>query len=188
MPTIWLIFSVVLTSYAKYDCETEWIAFEPTNSKYKRDCITSPSIGSKRLANFHQAESKCQEMNAHLVSIHSEEENEFVLKLIGIDGQYHTWIGLHRTEDRKGWRWTDDTPVDFTKWAPDQPDDGGTIYTALFNKEDCGHIYNVVGGRPLRTDKQWDDALCTWDGIFICKRRMIEMEKNAIPRGAMEKL
>ncbi|KIH61014.1 hypothetical protein ANCDUO_08722 [Ancylostoma duodenale] len=117
MPTIWLIFSVVLTSYAKYDCETEWIAFEPTNSKYKRDCITSPSIGSKRLANFHQAE-----------------------KLIGIDGQYHTWIGLHRTEDRKGWRWTDDTPVDFTKWAPDQPDDGGTIYTALFNKEDCGHV------------------------------------------------
>ncbi|KIH65062.1 lectin C-type domain protein [Ancylostoma duodenale] len=81
-------------------------------------------------------------MGGHLVSIHSEEENDFVADIIGHDKKFHTWIGLQRTEDHDVWRWTDGSAVNFTAWYTNQPD-GSPAY-----KHNCGHAITQAQRPP----------------------------------------
>ncbi|RCN42650.1 lectin C-type domain protein [Ancylostoma caninum] len=132
---------------------------------FQWDCAKPISLGGSKRANFYEAEGKCQEMNGHLVSIHSEEENDFVIDLIGSDIQYHTWIGLQRSENHSVWKWTDASEVNYLKWDTGEPDGRPG------QKYDCGHIYNFVEGRPLITDKKWNDADCYWSEHYVCKKK-----------------
>ncbi|KAL6734172.1 lectin C-type domain protein [Ancylostoma duodenale] len=165
MYAIGIIFSAIRILYAEYECETEWITFNVTGYQYKWDCVKPISLGSGKGANFYEAEGKCQEMKGHLVSIHNDEENDFVADLIGSDKEYHTWIGLQRTENRSVWRWTDGSEMDFSKWDIDQPDGSPN------DKDNCAHIYNVIRGEPLDREKKWNDALCYWSEYYVCKKR-----------------
>ncbi len=65
-----------------------------------------------------RAESVCAEMGGHLVSIESQEEQDFVNGILGSKDNY--WIGLVR--DGSSWRWTDGTEFSFTQWDDNQPD------------------------------------------------------------------
>ncbi|RCN42048.1 lectin C-type domain protein [Ancylostoma caninum] len=134
MFAIWIIFSAIRILYADYECLTEWVTFNVTGYQYKWDCAKPISLGGSKRANFYEAEGKCQEMNGHLVSIHSEEENDFVIDLIGHDIQYHTWIGLQRSENHSVWKWTDASEVNYLKWDTGEPDGRPG------QKYDCGHV------------------------------------------------
>nr|XP_054771100.1 echinoidin-like [Lytechinus pictus] len=78
----------------------------------------------------------------HLVSIHSEEEQNFVSTFFGDSAKEassysHMWIGLHDVATEGGYQWTDDTPMDFTKWGSTEPNDYGTGEDwAFLNSED----------------------------------------------------
>ncbi|KAE9549451.1 hypothetical protein FO519_007345 [Halicephalobus sp. NKZ332] len=75
---------------------------------------------------FDNAEAYCKTRGGHLASIHSEEENEFVIEISksGIILGMFNWtlspvrIGLyHLSTDPVGtWHWTDGTAVDYSKW------------------------------------------------------------------------
>ena len=56
------------------------------------------------------AEQKCKNIGGHLVSIHSQEDNQIVKDMVGKDT--HAWIGLHRgTVQNKSWVWYDGTEL-----------------------------------------------------------------------------
>ncbi|XP_031568347.1 delta-like protein C [Actinia tenebrosa] len=61
---------------------------------------------------WNDAESRCVSEGGHLVSIHSESENEAVVNLIGME----FWIGLSDTETEGTYKWTDGTQFDFNKF------------------------------------------------------------------------
>ncbi|XP_041936044.1 lymphocyte antigen 75 isoform X1 [Alosa sapidissima] len=64
----------------------------------------------------------CKELDssAHLLSIKSEVENDFISKYIRDNPHItsHVWLGLE--SDTKNLRWMDDSKVDFFKWNKDQ--------------------------------------------------------------------
>ncbi|XP_063967633.1 echinoidin-like [Lytechinus pictus] len=96
----------------------------------------------------------------HLVSIHSEEEQNFVSTVFR-DKRLKTaptamWLGLHDTSTEGEFEWTDGTPMDFTKWSPGQPDNWRTL-------EDCGQMRSDYG------NNLWNDAGCQNVPYFICK-------------------
>ena len=65
-----------------------------------------------------KAEKECVERGGHLVSIHSQEENNRVQETM--ENSARVWIGLkRRTGSNSAWVWWDKTEVDFGEWNPD---------------------------------------------------------------------
>lgn len=90
-------------------------------------------INSKPLKGWKEAEKYCQQMyGGHLPSIHSLEEQEFLMNNVSKNCSNCTpfgfWVGGNNYGNPKNWRWSDGTATDFipqvTKhkgWFP-QPD------------------------------------------------------------------
>ncbi|KAE9546715.1 hypothetical protein FO519_010073, partial [Halicephalobus sp. NKZ332] len=97
-------------------CDPDWSLFTGTQMCYKTVI--------NRLS-FDDAEKSCQSNGGHLVSIHSEAENEFVINIaasgITTDNEALTdiYIGLYRdTTDPVGtMHWTDGTSVNYSTWT-----------------------------------------------------------------------
>ncbi|CAJ0952942.1 unnamed protein product, partial [Mesorhabditis belari] len=72
---------------------------------------------------FDEAEAYCASRKSHLVSIHSQEEHDFVWKLAKPVSSYGWfWIGLKRNPDKKNaFEWTDGSSLDFTNWEEREP-------------------------------------------------------------------
>ncbi|CAJ0952947.1 unnamed protein product, partial [Mesorhabditis belari] len=92
-----------------------WLYLEETVSWYK--------FIDQRMT-FDEAEAYCGGRKSHLVSIHSQEENDFVWKLpknVGSESLF--WIGLKRNWNKENaFEWTDGSSVDFTNWKGRWPD------------------------------------------------------------------
>ncbi|EPB72939.1 lectin C-type domain protein [Ancylostoma ceylanicum] len=77
--------------------------------------------------NFDDAENRCRQNGAHLVSIHNEVENQLVHNLTSSGHSVMCWegyvyIGFKKNFQTGDWYWTDGSKVDYTKWAPRLPD------------------------------------------------------------------
>ena len=98
---------------------------------------------------------KCNTNNyqAHLVSIHSEEEHQFV---VGLDGGF-PWLGGRRDPGKgNNFVWSDGTPWDYSNWDQGQPDDYN-------GNEDCAHLWEHNG-------ITWNDRPCSHVRTFVCKK------------------
>ncbi|EPB80772.1 lectin C-type domain protein [Ancylostoma ceylanicum] len=105
----------------------------------------------------------------HLVSIHSEEENNFVRKLAG-DNNYKgaAWIGLTRNgTESDDWKWTDGSKVDFEKWYWYQP----SGCCGRFDPLRCASIYLDSQWTAKHPKPYWQSSGCNLVmHIFVCKR------------------
>ncbi|CAE7556648.1 MRC1 [Symbiodinium sp. CCMP2592] len=91
----------------KAPCEAGWEVFE-------YGCY-------KRLDwhwDFHTASERCLELDAHLVSIGTVEEQRFVQKLCGAR---MCWLGLSEHPETEEWFWTDNSHLGFQNWARGEP-------------------------------------------------------------------
>ncbi|CAJ0952966.1 unnamed protein product, partial [Mesorhabditis belari] len=102
---------------------------------------------------FDEAAAYCASRKIHLVSIHSQEENDFVEKLaktVYSDASF--WIGLKRNPDKgNAFEWTDGSSVDFTNWDEEEP-----------RSETHADLWSGDG--------KWGTSHPTFQYHFICKR------------------
>ena len=80
------------------DCDPGWIGH--LSRCYKVSRVSS---------SWRMAWDTCRHQGAHLVSIHSDEENDLIQNL----GRQNCWIGARRKKNRRHWRWSDRTPWDY---------------------------------------------------------------------------
>ncbi|CAO2606508.1 C-type lectin domain family 4 member A [Lemmus lemmus] len=73
-------------------------------------------------ASWSKSEEKCSSMGAHLMVVHSKEEQDFITKILNIRASY--FIGLSDPGHRQ-WRWVDQTPYNesATFWHSGEPND-----------------------------------------------------------------
>uniref|UniRef100_A0A8C8TTP9 C-type lectin domain-containing protein n=1 Tax=Peromyscus maniculatus bairdii TaxID=230844 RepID=A0A8C8TTP9_PERMB len=94
-------------------------------------------------ASWSESEEKCSSMGAHLMVIHSEEEEDFITKILIPKAAYY--IGLSDAGHRQ-WRWVDQTPYNesATFWHPGEPN---------YGHEQCITVNH-------RYSWGWNDVLC----------------------------
>ena len=78
----------------------------------------------KERKTWHQAEKSCASFGGHLTSIHSREEEQFIVDHVVKQTSSYLWIGGSDEAVEGAWKWTDGSPVDFlqlghqrTKWC-----------------------------------------------------------------------
>ncbi|KAK7799942.1 hypothetical protein U0070_012033 [Myodes glareolus] len=112
---------------------------------------------STNSASWNKSEEKCSSMGAHLMVIHSREEQDFITKILRRDAAY--FIGLSDPGHRQ-WQWVDQTPYNksTTFWHPGEPSS---------DREQCvilTHPYSKWG---------WNDIPCSDKQKSVCQMKKI---------------
>uniref|UniRef100_A0AC34F8U9 C-type lectin domain-containing protein n=1 Tax=Panagrolaimus sp. ES5 TaxID=591445 RepID=A0AC34F8U9_9BILA len=72
---------------------------------------TTTSI-STLSTNIVNSEYFCQQNGGHSISIHSAEDQQFIISM-GLNDSVSSWTGLYSNDNETTWQWTDGTPVDY---------------------------------------------------------------------------
>lgn len=91
----------------------------------------------------------CVAAGAHLATITSQGENDFVAPLVGGTDR---WIGLYRPTGGDPFGWVTGEALSYENWANNEPNEPG---------ESCGRI---------RTTSTWADRACDNSYGAICER------------------
>ncbi|CAJ0922808.1 unnamed protein product, partial [Mesorhabditis belari] len=121
-----------------------WSYLAKTTSWYK--------VSNQRIS-FDEAEAYCASRKSHLVSIHSQEEHDFVWKLAKTVNSWDGfWLGLKKNPNKENaFEWTDGSSVDFTNWDPEDPGSYTHIYLGSY-------------------DGKWRGYAPTYQMSLLCKR------------------
>ncbi|KAL8211739.1 UNVERIFIED_CONTAM: hypothetical protein K2H54_015037, partial [Gekko kuhli] len=124
----------------------------PPKWKAKENACYYFSSGTKL---WSESLSYCIEQSAHLVSVESDEEQDFLRNSISTKGTY--WLGITDKEQDGKWRWSEDgSLVSISLWDIGEPKTG-------YN-EDCGIMY---------PNGSWAAAACSLPYHWICKKRLV---------------
>ncbi|XP_069120617.1 macrophage mannose receptor 1-like isoform X2 [Argopecten irradians] len=130
---------------------------DPGWSLYNGSCyMSSPSSGDSALVDWYDAGQYCMGQGATLASIHTLDENNYVLSLISKASLTSVWIGYNEL-GATTYTWSDGSLVDFDFWGNGEPNNA-------FGAEMCVSV-SVYGGT-------WNDDNCGQEKGFICKKSL----------------
>ncbi|CAI5454018.1 unnamed protein product [Caenorhabditis angaria] len=118
-------------------------------------------------SNFNDARSVCQADGGELTSIHSQNENDFLVQLsktgliVSDDGWVdQVWIGFIFVNQK--WQWTDGTNTTYVNWGDGEPNKMQTEWWAVLNAD-------AHQGSNTEASK-WNNVGQIDERAFVCKR------------------
>ncbi|XP_054706154.1 macrophage mannose receptor 1-like isoform X2 [Uloborus diversus] len=95
------------------NCQAGWY---PYGSK----CYWIKGSNHARIASWATAAQACEDMQATLISIHSQSDQDFLTDLV-CEREMSTWIGLRTLERGTLFQWRDRSRIDYTNWDANEP-------------------------------------------------------------------
>ena len=125
------------------------------------------------LMTWLEAEKFCQSSYAggHLADIQTEAENRRVFHMCPAQ---RCWIGLSDRQKEGDFAWADGTKLGtagraghagLTRWAPNEPNNGGAGGKA----ENCVYVHGTEYETPYKRQSQWGDHPCAEKMAFVCQ-------------------
>ncbi len=166
-----LIFT--LTSSLIVLCSAQEDCCPPLWTQFQGNCYRF--VGTPR--SWSKAEQQCVQLagsagkDGHLVSVHSNEENEFVNQLwktsltpveatnAWVEPSNAIWLGLSDQVNEGEFLWSDESATFFASWRQGEPSGDP--------EESCGHMWTFG-----KEDTSWNDARCDIKLPFVCKLDM----------------
>lgn len=95
-----------------------------------------------------------------MVSVGDQRESDFLKRHLGSIVSDVYWLGLYRNSSgensNEGWFWVDGTPLNFSNWGSDEPNNWR-------NNEKCGELLGKSG--------YWNDISCYEPRLSLCERK-----------------
>ena len=148
-----LLLVLLMSSWSSFvsSCPTGWTSFNDVK------CFKYLALN----VNYGEAETVCRNSNSTLASIHSREEQDFVLGLARIysslSGVHWVWLGATRNNSaNNNFSWKDGSSLNFTNWrdgCPDNRMDEDCVLMTVF-RDRPGHWCN------FKCTTNYDHVLC----------------------------
>ncbi|XP_029941424.1 macrophage mannose receptor 1-like [Salarias fasciatus] len=132
-------------------CAAGWTALPHFRNCYK----LFHNVDWSQKKSWGAARNDCFCRGGALVSIHSQEEEEF---LSTYSKGTSKWIGLQHYPTEGGYSWSDGTPLSHTNWADGEPNNHE-------GREECVEMVSSPSG----TYSWWNDLNCDAHQDWICK-------------------
>lgn len=121
-------------------------------------------------SNWQKAKTRCEQMGGHLVTINSQDEQNFIENLISYQcTRNNIWLGCYRNNTNT-WRWVTGETFSYTHWAAGRPDNYKNIQDKgmIMNKfhSGCFGTWDDVeadGGQPPRYGEENFSFICEWE-------------------------
>ncbi|XP_066304553.1 uncharacterized protein [Branchiostoma lanceolatum] len=136
-------------------CPTGWTSFGD-------NCYRLYDGGADDVKSWRRSSQSCGLQGAELASIANQAEQNFVYSLIQPASMNNVWLGLNDRDVQMFFQWSDGTPVTFTLWNDNEPNN----YQG--RDEDCVNMYKNNG--------LWNDAQCDSHYPYVC-----EIPKQSLP-------
>ncbi|XP_071789139.1 uncharacterized protein [Asterias amurensis] len=141
--------AITPTQPSDTDCQAGWTG-------YGTQCFRIFEFQSDSdMVTWDEANRQCINMGANLASFHHPDQQAYLVQQFTPTSSNGFWIGLNDQRKEGGYAWSDGTQVEFTDWAPGEPNDYG-------GQEECVEIY-------LQSDNKWNDLYCWYQRNFICQ-------------------
>ena len=112
---------------------------------------------SSSIKTWHQAQAYCKGRGGELVKINSDEENEFVLKLVHrrAPSVKQVWIGLIWNARVRSFIWSDLSIPECKSWASGEP--------SRKAREQCSNMWTgKTTNLPSHAPGYWNERICIW--------------------------
>lgn len=145
------------------ECPEKWTHYNGFCYRYfseKKTWDEAHSFCDSVYAGGYVADRAYLKVRCDLPSIHSAKEQEFLYtfwKSVRGENEHSLWIGLNDLRRDRDFDWVDASPVDYTNWAPNEPN----------NYEGRGEHYGTI-----RLDGKWNDYYKT-NFAFVCKMKRV---------------
>ena len=107
---------------------------------------------------WFDAQMSCTTIGSDLISIHSTEENNFVLQEMSPISIWSAWIGLFNLNSTdSSYEWADRSMVDFRNWNVGEPNNDGS-------GENCTELIFARNGT-------WNDLPCYINRTYVCGKK-----------------
>jgi hypothetical protein len=102
---------------------------------------------------WHDAREACRELGGHLAIITNAEEEALIYDRFA--ETHFCWLGASRHETESEWRWIDGTPMEYSNWAPNQPNGASAddYFLAIGNVPK----FSILGSPYSWTMRGWND-------------------------------
>ena len=119
--------------------------------------------------NWYDAYKHCDSLGGHLVTITSQNEQDFINGLIEsseysaeIYEDYFFWTGGILNGE---WKWVTGEPMEYTNWGSKEPDNGGSYqwHIALTTNLVAGNTHNSIGKWEDLGHSRCDGIICEWE-------------------------
>ncbi len=163
----------------QYDCQPDWQYFKNSYCYKFFD----------GLGKFDEAKAYCRKVDAELVEVFNEEENDFVLYIINqavinIDGKKENssdvdlvWLGMYDTLigfNQVSFKWNSGKQPSYTNWAKGQPE-----IHSLTDDDKCVSIIQSDRRKSnIHEVGQWIVTKCDYKLSYACRKPVSRIEST----------